>query len=114
MIGNEIQPFRNSTILEKINLNYNYVVTQKKVSITDSIFIVIEIFTDFHARGSIYLFLVSEKKFAENVTGIAWCFLGFSTENENNTAAFNVTFSKINVDSTNYAKWIQSLQKLSF
>ena len=50
MIGNEIQPFRNSTILEKIILNYNYVVTQKKVSITDSIFIVMEIFTDFHAR----------------------------------------------------------------
>lgn len=84
------------------------------MSITDSIFIVIEIFTDFHARGWIYLFLFSEKKFAKNVTGIAWCFLGFSAENENNTAAFNVTFSKINVDSTNYAKWIPSLQKLSF
>ena len=114
MIGNEIQPFRNSTILEKIILNYNYVVTQKKVSITDSIFIVIEIFTDFHARGWIYLFLFSEKKFAKNVTGIAWCFLGFSAENVNNTTVFNVTFSKINVDSTNYAKWIPSLQKLSF
>ena len=34
---------------------------KKKVSITDSIFIVIEIFTDFHARVWIYLFYSAKR-----------------------------------------------------